>query len=461
MLKLFVLPSARMDRFSTEERVSPARPDANVFLKDVLVRVSVIALLFLSTISFADDRVLTEGDGWKWYRGNMHTHSLWSDGDDYPEMIGHWYRDHRYDFLVYTDHNILHQSDKWVDIEKNKGGLKAFEKLKEKFPGDWIQTREKDGRQEVRLKKFDEVFDRLAIPQKFLLIQGEEITDRFQNRPVHLCATNTLDLLPPLHGESVAEVIQNNINAAVSHRERTGQKTLVHLNHPNFGYGVTAEDLMKVVGENFFEIYNGHPSVNNSGDETHASTERMWDIINTWRLAKLDLPLMYGLATDDGHSYFEKTPGKASQPGRGWVMVLAETLTPDAIVTSLEAGRFYSSSGVHLQHVSSTEKTLSVQVAGNAEATYTIEFIGTLRDFSDQTSPAVDDPEKAAAITRRYSEDVGKLLQSSQGTEATYTFRGDELYVRAVITSSVKHPNPSEAGDFQQAWTQPVIPPSR
>ena len=26
----------------------------------------------------------------KYMKGNLHTHSLWSDGDDYPDMIGDW-----------------------------------------------------------------------------------------------------------------------------------------------------------------------------------------------------------------------------------------------------------------------------------------------------------------------------------------------------------------------------------
>ena len=39
---------------------------------------------------------------------------------------------------------------------------------------------------------------------------------------------------------------------------------------------------------------------------------------------------------------------------------------------------------------------------------------------------------------------------------AVYTFRGDELYVRAVVTSSVDHPNPYAEGDKEAAWAQPV-----
>ena len=43
----------------------------------------------------------------QWYKGNTHTHSLWSDGNDFPEMITDWYKQHGYDFLAISDHNVL------------------------------------------------------------------------------------------------------------------------------------------------------------------------------------------------------------------------------------------------------------------------------------------------------------------------------------------------------------------
>ena len=30
----------------------------------------------------------------RWWKGNLHTHSLWSDGDDFPEMVADWYKRH-------------------------------------------------------------------------------------------------------------------------------------------------------------------------------------------------------------------------------------------------------------------------------------------------------------------------------------------------------------------------------
>ena len=137
-------------------------------------------------------------------------------------------------------------------------------------------------------------------------------------------------------------------------------------------------------------------------------------------------------------------------------MVLAKTLTPDALVTALEAGQFYSSSGVTLDSVDISDKSMAITLADDTD--YRIDFIGTRKDFDDTTSPASDDKQKSDKLTLRYSNDVGTVLQSTTGSSAVYQFTGDELYVRAVVTSSRLHPNPSESGDFQQAWIQPVVP---
>ena len=418
---------------------------------------SLAGILLVAESGYTQELVLRSDQSQHWYRGNMHTHSLWSDGDDYPDMIAAWYRDHGYQFLVFTDHNTLLNRERWIDVEKNKGGLKALERLSQTFPADWIETRETEGRKEVRLKEFDAIYNRLARAQEYLLIQGEEISDSFEHRPIHLCVANTSELLPPTGGDSMVDVMQRNVDAAISRRERSGDVTLVHLNHPNFGYAVTAEQLMQIVGENHFEVYNGHPGVHNSGDETHATTERQWDIINTWRLAKLNLPVMYGLATDDGHDYFETVPNKGAQPGRGWVMVLADTLTPQALVKAVETGRFYASSGVILEEIHQSPDGLKVTVAAEPDVSYRIDFIGTHTGFDDASTPAVDDPEKSKTLTRRYSSDIGKVLKSVDGLVGTYTFAGTELYVRAVVTASRLHPNPSEVGEFERAWVQPVV----
>jgi hypothetical protein len=68
----------------------------------------------------------------------------------------------------------------------------------------------------------------------------------------------------------------------------------------------------------------------------------------------------------------------------------------------------------------------------------------------------LDEHGKPLDVTRRYSDDVGRVLATVEGTTARYTLAGDELYVRAVVTSSEPPDNPSFPDQRRQAWTQPV-----
>jgi hypothetical protein len=405
-------------------------------------------------------------DAPRWYRGNSHTHSWWSDGDSPPETIVAWYKAHGYDFLVLSDHNILAEGEKWCRPEGRRAD--AAEVYEEAFGPDWVVKRTADdGKTEYRLKTLSEFRTLFEEPGGFLLIPGEEISDGFKrgdkNLPIHLNGVNLRELVPPAHGDSVLDTLQNNIDAVLEQRRRTGQPMFPHVNHPNFGWALRAEDIMKLRGEQFFEVYNGHPGVRNNGDEIHPTTERMWDIILTKRLGELDLPIMYGIATDDAHSYVKWGVGNAN-PGRGWVMVRARFLTPNAIVEALERGDFYASTGVCLKDVRFEDNTLSVEIDARPDVTYTTQFVGTLVGYdgsSREPAGAANQPEEDRPwVTRVYSDDVGKVLASMTGTRASYRLSGKELYVRARVTASRLHPNPSAEGDPEMAWVQPVRPAS-
>ncbi len=433
-------------------------PRQSILLLMVVLPIALVALGLRSAPAPVQADTLAASDQLRWYRGNMHTHSHWSDGDDYLESIAAWYQQAGYQFLVFTDHNVLADREQWVDIAKTKGRQAAFDKLQLQFP-DWVEERTVEDRHEVRLRRFEEVAQRFNAPEKYLLIQGEEVSDRFEKFPLHFNVSNLKEVITPRGGDSVSRVIQNNVDAAIAQRERTGQPMIIHLNHPNFGYAVTAEDLLRIIGEKFFEIYNGHPGVHNSGDHQHAGCEPIWDIVLTKRLAELKLPVMYGLAVDDGHDY-HKIPSRAAEPGRGWVMVLAKELSAGSLIEALEAGQFYSSSGVKLSRVESSEAGLLVEVDAVAGETYTIEFIGTRRGYDPEGQPVLDEKGSEVRTTRRYSPKIGEVLATVQGARARYEMTGDEIYVRARITSSALHPNPSEPGEFQRAWVQPVVGPS-
>jgi hypothetical protein len=235
---------------------------------------------------------------------------------------------------------------------------------------------------------------------------------------------------------------------------------MVHLNHPNFGFAITAEDLAEVISEHFFEIYNGHPGVNQQGDSSHASVEKIWDIANTIRVARLDAPPLFGIATDDSHEYHGAS---GSHPGRGWIMVQSRYLTPEHLLRAIKAGNFYASSGVSLKGFSFDSATgeYRIEIAGKPGVQYTTDFVGTLADSSLESEPATDKEGKPIRATRKYSGEIGKTLATVGGETPSYRLTGKELYVRAIVTSSQPPADPSFKGQKQQAWVQPVVPPGR
>jgi len=414
-------------------------------------------LLLTFVLSATSGRAATDATPLQWWKGNLHTHSLWSDGDDYPEMIVDWYKQHGYHFLALSDHNILAQGNKWIDATTNKDGAVALDKYLKRFGTNWVQLREKKGRQQVRLKTLTQYRKLFEVPGSFLLIQNEEITDKYESKPVHVNATNLRDLIKPQGGNSVREVIQNNVNAVFDQHRRTGQPMFPHLNHPNFGWGVTAEDLMPVKNERFFEVYNGHPSVRNEGDSRHASTDRIWDIILTMRLTEFNEGTLCALAVDDSHNYHKQSSSQ-SNPGRGWVVVRATQLAASNIVAAMEAGDFYASSGVRLKDVRRGKDRYEIEIDPEEGVTYTTQFIGTRKDFDRTSKPLLDEKGEPLPVTRQYSNDIGEVLAEVAGASASYTLKGDEIYVRARTISSKLKANPYAKGEFERAWTQPLIP---
>jgi predicted metal-dependent phosphoesterase TrpH len=301
----------------------------------------------------------------RWYKGNTHTHTVNSDGDSTPDEVVRWYREHGYNFLVLSDHNYLTEVD----------GLNAV----------------------------------FGAQNKFILINGEEVSDKFQEKPIHINGINIKQVVEPQGGASVAGVIQNNVNAI---RKVEG---VPHVNHPNFHWAVGANDLKTIKNLRLFEIYNGHPQVNNLGGGGMPGLEAMWDDILSAGM------VLYGIAVDDAHNF--KTPGDPtkSTPGHGWVMVRAASLSAGEILRALEHGDFYASTGVTLRDYSASGSEIKIDIAEDtqAQSKYTVQFIGRW----------------------------GKILKEVTTNPAVYTLNGDEFYVRAKVIES----------NGKAAWTQPVF----
>jgi hypothetical protein len=306
---------------------------------------------------------MAAGDGLRWYKGNTHTHTLNSDGDSTPDDVVRWYREQRYDFLFLTDHNYL------TDVS----ALQALH----------------------------------GADEQFLVIKGEEVTAQLGDKPLHINGLNVSRVVEPGTGSTVVEVLQRSVDAI---RAADG---VPHVNHPNFRWAITPEELGAIRNNTLFEVYNGHPMVNNLGGGDLPGMESMWDTILSQGTT------LYGVASDDAHHFKRPWDLTASRPGMGWVVVRAASLDANAILAAMERGDFYSSTGVTLSALRTSNREVSLAVQKDNWSKYRIEFIG--RD--------------------------GRVLEVATDSPATYRIRGDEGYVRARVIES----------NGRMAWTQPVM----
>ena len=324
----------------------------------LLATVAIVAAVVVAVVS-----AQAPAPALRWFKGNTHTHTLNSDGDSAPEEVVAWYRSHGYQFLVLTDHNFLTSVD----------ALNALHGARDKF----------------------------------LIVRGEEVSDRFGDASLHI---NGLDLareIEPQGGTSVVDVLQRNVNAI---RKEGG---IPHINHPNYRWSITADQLRQVQNNKLFEIYNGHPQVNLQGGGGVPGLEEVWDSILSSGL------LLYGIAVDDAHVFKEPGNPAVAGPGRGWVVVRAPRLEARALLEAMERGDFYASTGVVLSDYQVDATRMTVTVAKTTFSKYRIQFIGK----------------------------GGRVLKEVAEPAASYEFRGGEGYVRAKVLES----------NGQIAWLQPVM----
>jgi hypothetical protein len=299
----------------------------------------------------------------RWYKGNTHTHTLNTDGQDVPYDVAKWYREHRYNFVVITDHEYI------TDIEP----LNAL----------------------------------LGRTGSFLVISGQEVTDSSEGKPVHANGLGLTKVVMPSKLGTRVEALQKNIDNI---RAAGG---IPQLNHPNFGWALSSAEIKQLKGLRLMEIYNGHPLVNNLGGGGLPSAEAIWDELLTAGM------LIYGIGDDDIHQLRSKGEAIEALPGQAWIYVRARELSSGAILSAIDNGDFYSSTGVELAEYRAGRDEVSIKIKATNYSRYRIQFIGS----------------------------GGKILQESVEPSAVYTVKGNEGYVRVRVLES----------NGKVAWTQPVM----
>jgi hypothetical protein len=165
------------------------------------------------------------------------------------------------------------------------------------------------------------------------------------------------------------------------------------------------EDLLKLEGYKALEIYNHNVKMNNAG---RAIATDLWDELLSRNRR------IWGIASDDFHH--------RSRYGGGFIVVRVEEKSAEAILAALDAGAFYASSGILLDHIKLIDNSL-ISVAASTK-----RVRGTVFRFIGKGGKILK--EEAAA---------------SPDTPVTYTLKGDETYVRVEASRE----------DGAMAWTQP------
>ncbi len=283
-----------------------------------------------------------------WYRGNLHTHTINSDGDSPPFEVMAWYKRNGYQFLAITDHNTFTDP---APLDTN--------------PND-----------------------------RFLMIGGEEVTNP---RTVHVNAIGSKRVIPAVEGATTTAILQAAIDAV------RAEGSLPLINHPNFQWAFTAKEMLPLRGVGLLEIASGHPQVNHDGDGVTPSSEHMWDELLSAGMR------IWGTAVDDVHNFRQEFSLDKANPGRAWVVVRAPALTRDAIMAGLNTGDFYASTGVMLKDVVATASSLTVEVLPATSTRYRVVFIGkngTVLATSNQ-NPASYSIKGTEGYVRARIEDSG------------------------------------------------------
>ena len=380
----------------------------------------------------------------RWYKGNLHAHSQWSDGKDLPEIVVDSYKNKGYDFFCLSDHNVLQkeqlrftgfamdftpkdmtpfegETSFWKKMSPKDGWPNLIEEHLQKARDSVIKKETAEGTY-VRMKTFDELKAQFAEEGRFLLIPGFEMTAPF----VHVNLINVQKEFY-MDGPDMSALVSQLFDKASEIYSDQGAPYLFTVNHPLWQYyNIQPSALI------------GRPEIRhvelNNNSTSHPIIPEAWtpetfvDIVNAYRAAH-EQPVLYVTGTDDSHGVFRKD----YLPFLGWMYVRADELTAEAIFEAMNRGDSYTSSGLELADVHFDGRTLEVKINPDKEGDYRIEFIGTKKDY-DSSCKILDVPannSQPGRVVEAYSDKIGQTLATVEGLEGSYTLQADDLYVRA------------------------------
>ena len=411
-----------------------------------------------------------------WKKGALHTHTLWSDGRNLPEMVIKTYRDRGFDFVCLSDHNIFPERENfYLPVAPEEGPWPPMAtraelaRLEEALPGSAV-TEKIAVRRFVKLKTYEELRREFEVPGKFLVVPGEEITLMMEPYPCgndraradyHINIFNLACDLPILHGEDALDAVTLNLHSYERAARKSTTRSFAMLNHPFWRYwDIDPRILVELPAFRHFEICNNGAERNTPSADLF-SVEQFWDFVLAHRLSQ-GKPLLYATASDDLHFCDPERIDTPAGCELGWVMVdVGEEFTADAIAEAMDNGDYYATTGALLEEIDfdPAAGTLHVKAQVEAGVKYRIEFITTKRDF-DRSIVEHEYPDEGrfTRILPVINGTIGNVVSTVDGPEASYTLRDDDLYVRAIVITD--RPGKIASRFYPatlRAWTQPFI----
>lgn len=445
--------------------------------RDFLRRSALASASFFGATSLSLPSFAQESTSKRWYKGNLHMHNQWSDGTPFPEQAINWYKSRGWDFICPSDHNIFQSNNLQFDSHGSHPKLtpeerKAFEgetalwkpiscervpnKLERRFVDAAIEelgaanvkVKEVNGMVFVRMTPFDELAEKFCEPEKFLMIPGYEHSANCKSGlAVHVNFIGVRQTFP--YNKKIYDPAEQLRETFAKGKELFSSTPYLYTaNHPMWRfYDVNPSALMANPYIRVFELLNNGVFREYKRRNDLWEPEKFWDVVNAWR-ASNDQELLLGMGSDDRHNY--------GGDSKGWTMVRSSKLEWNSLLESILAGDMYASNGLDFEDVSFDGKTLNVKVDVKEEGAYRIDFIGTRKDY-DPTCKIVEVAQSATTPERKveaYSDEIGIVLESVEGTEGSYTLKPDDLYVRAKVYKAG-----TDASQKWQtrpaAWTQP------
>lgn len=317
-----------------------------------------------------------------YYKANMHTHTTVSDGRMTPEEVKEYYKNRGYSIVAFTDHDII-----TTHHELNDKNFLAITAMETYFNTDLFRTIDYDFVKTYHLSFFAKDPDNLVCPAF-----SERYIERAHSLAYVKEQMNVYDYEREYSQKFINRIIKECSNAGF----------LVSYNHPKWSLQ-NYKDYCDLEGLWGIEVFNTASAVSCLPDNDQAFIDFIDDGKN-----------VYPIAADDAH-------GIESSCG-GWIMLNSDKLEYKSVMTSLENGDFYASTGPAIKEFSYEDGKI------NVKCTEAVKIYVNTERRTGWTKNAVDEPITEAVF------DISNYLNITKQEK-------DRLFRKPYVRLTVKDKN--------------------